>query len=276
MYSYPIFLLGFITNRKEYHMQKAIEIQRKNLTLRGMLHTPDQITGKLPTIIMFHGFGGNKMGPHFLFVKFSRILTDLGIASIRFDFAGSGESDGEFIEMTLSGELEDAKNILDYVKNLKFVDKEKIGVVGFSMGGAVASILAGIRGEDIRSLCLWSPAGNMPDIVINDFIGEGHSDFIKNNYHEYDGLAFGKTFVDDLKNIDIYGKASEYSGRILLLHGDADEIVSISASERYLDYYGNKADLISINGANHMFNKQIWKQQIIQHSAEFFTREFQS
>lgn len=169
-------------------MQKAIEIKSRNLTLRGMINTPDQATGKLPTIIILHGFGGNKMGPHFMFVKLSRTLAELGFASVRFDFAGSGESDGEFINMTLSGELEDAENILNYVKSLNFVDNERIGLVGFSMGGAVASMLAGIHGNDIRALCLWSPAGNMPEIVINDFIGQGYTEFLRNGYYEYDGL----------------------------------------------------------------------------------------
>jgi len=257
-------------------MQKSIEIKSRNLTLRGTLHTPDRVNGKFPLIIIYHGFGGNKMGPHFMFVKFSRLLAEHGFASIRFDFAGSGESDGEFINMTLSGELEDAKNILDYAKSLKFVDKENIGVIGFSMGGAVASILAGMNSKDIKALCLWAPAGNMPEIVVNDFIAEGYPQFLERGYHEFEGLPIGKAFVEDLKKIDIYDTASKYDGNVLLLHGDADEMVNFSASEKYLEYYNQKAKLIAIKGADHLFSKEEWVKQLFSHTINFFSDELSS
>lgn len=254
-------------------MQKAVEIISRNQTIRGMINAPDHTDGKLPAIIILHGFGGNKMGPHFMFVKFSRVLADIGFASIRFDFAGSGESDGEFVDMTLSGELEDAENILKYVKSLDFVDNDRIGVVGFSMGGAVASMLAGIHGKDIQALCLWSPAGNIAEIVINDFIGQGFTDFISNGNYEYDGLLIGEKFVDDIKKTDVYNIASEYEGNILLLHGSDDEVVSLNASLKYLDTYGDKAKLTIIDGADHLFGKQSWKQELIEHTVEFFKQE---
>ncbi len=253
-------------------MQKAIEIKSNDLTLRGMLHTPGQINGKIPAIIILHGFGGNKTGPHFMFVQFSRILAANGIASVRFDFAGSGESDGEFINMTLSGELEDAKNILKYVKSLEFVNTQKIGIVGFSMGGAVASVLAGINGKDVQALCLWAPAGNMADIVHHHFIGEGHRAFLEKGYHDFEGLLIGKAFVEDLNKQDIYRIASEYKGEKLLLHGNHDEVVSLSASEKYMAHYDGKAELTVVDGADHLFSNQEWEQKVLAHSADFFRR----
>ena len=47
-------------------MQKAIELVSQGLTLRGMLHMPDNASGKVPAAIIFHGFTGNKMEPHFI------------------------------------------------------------------------------------------------------------------------------------------------------------------------------------------------------------------
>ena len=252
-------------------MIEAIELKSRNQVLRGVLQKPDQIDGKIPMIIIFHGFGGNKMGPHFMFVRFSRLLAELGIASIRFDFAGSGESDGEFVNMTLSGELEDAENILKYTKTLDFIDLDRISVVGFSMGGAVASMLAGINSTDIKSLCLWAPAGNMAEIVINDFIGSGYEDFLEKGYYEFEGLPIGKAFVDNLTKKDIYKVASGYNRNVLLLHGDADEVVSIDASRKYLDYYEGRGKLIVIDDADHLFSKNSWKTQIIRETIAFFT-----
>ena len=55
-------------------MQKAIELVSQGLTLRGMLHMPENVPGKVPVVVIFHGFTGNKMEPHFIFVKLSRML----------------------------------------------------------------------------------------------------------------------------------------------------------------------------------------------------------
>src|ERR1700737_4360766 len=78
-------------------MQRAIELVYNGMTLRGMEHIPHASSNeKLPAVILFHGFTGNKLEPHRLFLKISRALEQLGFACFRFDFLGSGESDGNF------------------------------------------------------------------------------------------------------------------------------------------------------------------------------------
>jgi len=114
-------------------MQKHVEFTYNGKTLRGMMHLPDGIHGKVPMVAIFHGFTGNKMEPHFIFVKLSRQLEKVGIGSVRFDFYGSGESDGDFSEMTFSGELEDARQIIKFIKNEPMADVENIGILGLSM-----------------------------------------------------------------------------------------------------------------------------------------------
>ena len=59
-------------------------------------------------------------------MSFSRLLARQGIASARFDFLGSGESDGEFQDMTLSGEIADAGAILDWLGRVRGVDRRLI------------------------------------------------------------------------------------------------------------------------------------------------------
>jgi len=256
-------------------MQKAVEIKSQGLTLRGMLHIPENIEEKVPIVLILHGFAGNKMANHFMFVKLSRILEREGIASVRFDFGGSGESDGDFLDMTISGELADAKNILNYVKKLEFVDKNRIGVVGLSMGGAVASMLAGDKKNDIHTLCLWAPAGNMGEIVIDDFIGEKYEEFRHKGYLDYDGLLMGEKFTEDVINIDIYEKAAEFDKDILIIHGDNDNIVPLSSSERYLNYYGDNVVLKVIQGADHTFNKKEWEEEVLELTVEYLIKELE-
>ena len=66
-------------------MQKAVELRSQGLTLRGMLHMPDNTTHKVPVVVLFHGLTGSKMAPHFIFVKLSSMHEKKGIASVRFE-----------------------------------------------------------------------------------------------------------------------------------------------------------------------------------------------
>lgn len=254
-------------------MQKAVEIQSRGLTLRGMIHIPDGVSGKVPMVCIFHGFTGNKMEPHFIFVKLSRMLEGIGIASVRFDFGGSGESDGSFSDMTISKELEDAKAILDYAKSQSFVDTEKIGVLGLSMGGAVASMLAGDRKEDIKTLCLWAPAGNMGELITGHRSKEEIEAIHKTGSVDVGGLLLGAEFLEDVANLDIYGKAAPYDKNVLLCHGSQDPAVPLSTSERYLEIYGTNAVLHIIDGADHTFNTQKWEDEVLDFTIEYLKEE---
>jgi dienelactone hydrolase len=147
--------------RQEADMQQAVTLDRGGMTMRGMFHRPDGPIGKVPAVAIFHGFTGNKMEPHFIFVKLSRALAEAGIASVRFDFLHSGESDGDFEHMKLSGEVQDGLAVLDYLRAREDVDADRIGILGLSMGGVVASRVAAARPGQVKSLCLWAPAGSI-------------------------------------------------------------------------------------------------------------------
>lgn len=255
-------------------MQKAVEIERGNLVLRGVVHIPEGISGKVPLVCMFHGFKGNKEEKHFMFVKMSRLFEKKGIASLRFDFSGSGESDGEFVDMTILTELHESKTILDYAKGLDFVDIENIGVLGLSMGGAVASILAGDCNEDVKALCLWAPAGNMQEIVDGFKTNQNIGVLTKRGFFDLDGFSIGKEFVKALEKIDIFKRASNYEKNVLLIHGNCDEMVSFNTSERYLDIYGEKSFLHPVEGSDHTFNKKEWEDEVLECTVEFFKNEF--
>ena len=233
-------------------MQKAVEIQSRNLTLRGMLHIPDNTSGKIPVVCIFHGFTGTKVEPHFIFVKLSRRLEKIGIASVRFDFGGSGESDGEFKDMTLFTELEDAKAILEYAKSLPFADPERIGVVGLSLGGTIASVLAGDRREDVAALCLWAPAGDMKRRILEDWTEAEIQALRSRGWWDMGGNVIGVGLLDSALSLDVYRRAAQYGKKVLLLHGDRDQMVPHQVSEQYLEVYGSNADLHTVKTRIHL------------------------
>jgi dipeptidyl aminopeptidase/acylaminoacyl peptidase len=254
-------------------VQRSVEIKNRGLALRGMLHTPEKVQGKIPIVCMFHGFTGDKLGSHFMFVRLSRLLANKGIATLRFDFMGSGESDGDFVDMTLSKELDDAKVILSYAKSLDFVDTERIGILGFSMGGAVASMLAGDCKDDIKTLCLWAPAGNMSEIAIAGKSKDDIERVRKIGCYDLDGYLVGINFIDDVLNLDIFDKSHSYDKNVLLIHGTKDTSVPFSTSEKYLGIYETRGVLHSINGANHSFNSRAFENEVLDYTIGFLEGE---
>ncbi|MBP2034191.1 alpha/beta superfamily hydrolase [Clostridium algifaecis] len=257
-------------------MQKSVEIKNKGLTLRGMVHTPQIITGRIPLVCLFHGFMGNKAEQHFIFVKLSRILENIGIASVRFDFDGSGESDGNFVDMTMSKELDDARAILNYAKSLDFVDTSKIAVLGISMGGAVASMLAGECKDDIKALCLWAPAGNMGELVMTGRSENDINGLKERGYYDLDGFAVGKDFVEDVLKLDIFGIAAPYDKNVLIIHGTEDKSVPFTISERYGEIYGTKAVIHAVKGSDHTFDSKEWEDETLEYTAGFLDGELKN
>ena len=93
-----------------------VEIKREGRTLRGLLEGTTTLHNDHVAILMhgFRGDRGNYQGK--LLYDLSHALNDAGIPTLRFDFAGCGESDGNFAEMTVLSELLDGMAIIDHAR----------------------------------------------------------------------------------------------------------------------------------------------------------------
>jgi hypothetical protein len=254
-------------------MQKAIELVVKGKTLRGMYHYPD-LQGKYPTVILFHGFTGNKLEPHRIFLKLSRLLEAEGLAVIRFDFSGSGESDGDFEEMTFSSEVFEAQQILEFVSKLPATDPERIGVLGLSMGGAVASVLAGNNPSMVKTLALWSAAGI--DTIAGIYQTKEDDDvFPRNQRGDIDigGLWLNHNFYDDLKDWDTYETIKKYPGPVLIIHGTGDQVVPSNTAENYQAALSGRAKLVYVEEADHTYNRYDWEEKVLSETTAFVKNE---
>lgn len=250
-------------------MQKAVEITHNGQILRGMEHIPD--VNKSPAVILFHGFTGTKLEPHRMFLKISRALEKEGIASFRFDFLGSGESDGDFEDMTVMSELRQAHTILDYVKTHPSIDENQIYVLGFSMGGLVASLLAGERNSEIAKLILLAAGGTIPQLsqqlrAQSPYLNE-------KKVYDIGGNLVSEQFFDELKDLVVWENAARFKQHVLLIHGTNDEAIPANASKLYKENCYPNATVQLIEGADHGFNSFVWEQKVISFIIEFVTKE---
>jgi uncharacterized protein len=250
-------------------MERYVELNTEKGILRGMLHIPEvpDVT-RYPGVILYHGFSGDRMEPGFMFVRFSRLLAENGIASIRFDFLGSGESDGNFTDMTFSKEANQASDIMDYFKKLDKIDEKQIILLGLSMGGALAGYLAGKRSSELKGLVLWAPAGEMR-LFIEKREKEIELGELTGDIMDISGLCLGEGFIDDVREINIFEQTSAYKGEALIVHGTGDTVVPVAVSEGYKQLFGSRARLLLVDGADHTFQGILWIEKLFETSLKF-------
>lgn len=176
--------------------------------------------------------------------------------------------------MTVSKEVEDGKAILDYVKTLDFVDPDRIAIHGLSMGGCVASMVAGDRDTDVCALSLWCPA---PDVVYNMrskmLCGQDVSDIEEKGCADVEGVKLGVGFYYDALQIDPFAVAAKFTKNVNLVHGDEDITASADCSRRYKEIYGDRAQLLIVHGAEHRFKSFEYRRARMDSAMRFLTRE---
>lgn len=198
------------------------------LALRAVFHGVERKNS--PCVIFCHGFTGHRLGPGYLFVKCSRALADAGITSVRFDFRGSGESEGVFNEMNTATMMEDLAAIMETVR--KRFAPEQILLCGHSFGGMIAARSAPVLGAD--GLILIAPVGDPQGLVRRrkDLLeaGPNATGFYENGPHE-----MSLTFLDGLQGFDPAREfATGFTGKLLLLQGERDLSISVDESYRYI------------------------------------------
>ena len=141
-------------NNSEF--RESITLISGNQKIFGIFHYPQQSKGPFPCVIMLHGFGSNKVGRFRRYVTIANRLAQAGIASIRFDFRGAGDSEGTLAEVTIERLIEDACVVGAYIQMHPLINKEKIGFLGSSLGGAVA-LLAAAKLQTAAAFVLLAP-----------------------------------------------------------------------------------------------------------------------
>jgi uncharacterized protein len=123
------------------------------IRLFGVLHQPPTATGK-PSFVFCHPFAEEKLWAHRVLVSFARTLVSEGHAVLRFDCAGSGDSDGRPEDTSLETMCADVRCAVDAVRGATRCDA--VSLLGLRFGATIASLVAETLPE-IRHLVLWAP-----------------------------------------------------------------------------------------------------------------------
>ncbi len=137
-------------------MSKNVIFFSQGQKVDGLFDFPRKKTNRL--IILCHGFTSNKENS--FFNKAAKEFCKKGFAVFRFDFRGSGKSEGEF--RCIGDEAIDLISAINYVKSYDNNRFKKIGLLGVSLGAAVIT-RAGESDKDIPCV-LINPAISLVEV----------------------------------------------------------------------------------------------------------------
>lgn len=235
--------------------REGFSCERDGLTIKGTVFLPKGKTD-CPIAVISHGFMANQM--------FSQIhaqnLAKMGYAAFCFDFCGGtlvGSSDGDSTDMSVLTEAEDLKAVIEFAKSQSYTDENELVLLGCSQGGFVSAIVAAEMKEEVDALILLYPA-----LCIPDDARSGEMMFAKfdpQNVPETfwcGPMKLGRRYVTDVIEMDPYEIINQYTGKVLIIHGNQDETVDISYALRAVETYsqaGADAELKIIDEGGHMF-----------------------
>ena len=245
---------------------QSVSIDGDHGKLAAVIQTPDG-KEKYPAVVICHGFASEKeFAP---LQNLADYLEAEGIASIRFDFNGHGESEGRFQDMTVPNEIEDVKKVYAYVRSLPEVTT--ISIAGHSQGGAVSSMIAGELGEKIRSVVLMAPAAVLRDDAIRGNLFGVHFDALNPpEYVEVFGNhKVGRNYILAARDLPIFETARKYQGVACMIHGTGDTTAPYTYSIRYNEIWPN-SELHLVPDWDHVFTGH--EAEVARIAADFFIK----
>lgn len=204
---------------------------------------------KVPLVVMNHGFGGYKdEGNGFVYI--SRMLAEKGIASIRMDFAGTGDDTRDFTDYTLTSAASDANDCVDYAIENANIDDTKLGIFGYSNGGRIATLMCGMDAQRYQVRVLLAPA------VFSDSTDDeaNLAECQETGYREMEWFGntlkvsgdYYESVIDFANNLEEYEQVDIPT---LVIRGDNDAMIP---EETVTDFVAaTDSNLLRIAGADH-------------------------
>ena len=218
-------------------------------TLSGRLELPDNPTA---FAIFAHCFTCSKNVK--AASRISRALAGQGIAVLRFDFTGLGNSEGDFSNTNYSSNLSDIEAAANALGD-RFQAPSLL--VGHSLGGTACLDAAG-RLETVKAVCtIGAPA--QPEHVTKLFGAQLAT--IENDGAvevQLGGRPFNiqKQFVDDLRNANLEEKMTSLGKATLIFHSPQDELVGIDQARLIYQSLKHPKSFLSLNGADHLLSDE--------------------
>ncbi|MFP4423232.1 MAG: alpha/beta hydrolase family protein, partial [Desulfococcaceae bacterium] len=235
----------------------------------GTLHAPEESTRA--GVVLGHCFTCSR---HTSILRdISRELQNSGLAALRFDFSGNGQSEGDFARTTYTRHIDEMRRAAELLRDRGY---DRIGLAGHSMGASIA-VLSGAELEGVRGICALAGrlAGIDPGLIFSQNQLEELRETGEVHFQSRGrDLTLRKEFFEDARRYDVPEIVATLPAPLLVVHGDQDDIIPVQnayeAQSRNPD-----VELFILPGADHMFGDSDHRRRIAERVARWFQTHLQ-
>ena len=242
--------------------------------LHAVEMAPQNADASSPTVVAIQGTGGAAFGSHRWRLRLGHCLAAAGTRFILFDCRGHGYSDGEKINTTVTSIVEDASAVLHWATSRTDVSSSRIGLFGFSLGSAIAVLVAEHSATLVRSILAFKMTFDMASGFLWYF--ERFDRFSLDRIFDGTGRAWirgledyvTESFFDDLTNHDIIQSISQIVTPLWVIQPKDDDQVPRWVTRKAYEAARTEKQFFLIDGSHTLLKPDGWdhEQEAMVHS----------
>jgi uncharacterized protein len=271
---------GTSAKRTDFREQH-VSIQADGYVIPGIFTTPRPggASARYPTVLLLHGTASQKDEVGNMYLRLAQKLAALGYASLRIDFAGSGDSTLPQTAFTYTEEVADTKTALAWLSHNANVNPAALGLVGFSQGGRVAATVAG-HDPRVKAVATWSTWVEDGSTAYLLFGEDAYQKAVQDGQVLVDlgfrTWTYSLAFFESIKNSHPLQDIATYRGPLLGIDGTDDFIWPQTKDELYgAGSYDETLHVIP--GADHIYHvltdDQTQAEDVLSTTANWFAAE---
>lgn len=228
---------------------EKVSFESEGYKISGVLHLPERENP--PCVVASHGLLSSKDSEKY--IALGERISREGMAMLRFDFRGMGESEGGEEDNTISKKISDLSAAVDFIRNYPGLG-ERIGLIGSSLGGFVSLIKASID-KRVKATAVWATPIHLDDLGTKK--------------QEEDYPLPPDAFFEDLPKHRLVPLLHKVYN-CLVIHGEEDELVPLDQALGIFYNLGVPKELHVIGGADHRLTDPAHRQRAIELSVGWF------